>query len=153
VSSCGHECKPGNADGTFPRQTSPDGNAIVYEGSAFSFDEGALIENEYLAHRTSSGWRSTNLTPARMASKGGGGFMAFKDDLGESVIEEYEGQRFPLNPEAPAGFPNLYTQRSGEPLALTPFLAEAPPNRTTSPLNSMEISFAGASADFSRFFF
>ncbi len=151
-SSCGQkECKPGSSYNKFPMQSAPDGNAIAYEGSAFSFDEGALIENEYIARRTASGWQSVNLTPSRLASKGAGGYMAFKADLSESVLEQIN---FPLSPEGPAEFGNLYTQPVAEPASLTPFLTEAPFNRT--PGNSsdgLRLSFAGASADFSRFFF
>ncbi len=152
VSSCGlKECKPGSAYNKFPMQSAPDGNAIAYEGSPFSFDDGALIENEYIARRTASGWQSVNLTPSRLQSKGSGGYMAFKADLSESVLEQIN---FPLSPAGPAEFGNLYTQPSAEPASLDPFLTEAPPNRT--PGNSSDglgLSFAGASADFSRFFF
>ncbi len=152
VSSClVHECKPGAAYNMFPIQSAPGGDAIAYEGSAFSFDEGALIENEYVAHRTASGWQSVNPTPSRLASKGHGGYQAFNADLSQGVLEQVN---FPLSPLGPPDFGNLYTQPSAEPASLAPFLSEAPPNRE--PGNSpdeLRLSFADASADFSRFFF
>ncbi len=152
ASSCfAGECKPGYSYSHFPMQSTPGGDAIAYEGSPFSFDEGALIENQYIARRGASGWQSVNLTPSRLLSKGQGGYLAFKADLSQSVLEQIN---FPLSPLGPPDFGNLYTQPSAEPASLDPFLSEAPPNRT--PGNSSErlrLYFAGASADFSRFFF
>jgi hypothetical protein len=153
VSSCpAHECKPGSAYNHFPLQSTPDGDGVVYEGNAFSFDEGALIENEYISRRTDSGWQTVNLTPSLLSSKGRGGYQAFSADLGLGLLE---GQDVALSPDAPPGFYNLYTQPSAEPLSLTPLLSEAPPNRVPGHTNSgvLQLSYAGASADFSRIFF
>jgi hypothetical protein len=154
VSSCPiHECKPGSAYNHFPMQSAPGGDGVVYEGSAFSFDEGALIENEYISRRSDSGWQTVNLTPSRLRSKGGGGYQAFSADLGLGALEQ---QARGLTPESPPEFSNLYTQPSAEPLSLTPLLSEAPPNRSPSDVlagKRLELSFGGASADFSRLFF
>ena len=151
VKSCPNECKPGASFSHFPMQSSPDGNSVVYEGNPFSFEVGAVIENQYIARRSASGWQSTNLTPERMQSKGGGGFQAFKADLSEGVLEQ---QNFPLRSLGPAEYGNLYRQPSDDPLSLSPLLAEAPPNRDPGNVqNGLQLNFAGASADFTRLFF
>ena len=143
------ECKPGSPYTHFPMQSSPDGNSIVFEGSPFSFDEGAVIENEYIARRSASGWQTTNLTPAQLRSKGGSGFVGFKADLSEGVV----GNNFALTPEGPAGFSNLYLQPSVDPASLTRLLSEAPPNRTPEGQDGLQLAFAGASEDFTSLFF
>ncbi len=148
VSSCAVECKPGASDELFPRQSAPDGNAIAYEGSPFSFDEGAVIENQYIARRTASGWQTVNLTPSRLGGRNQNGYKAFSPDLGLGVLAQ---NRYGLGGGAPAEFSNLYTQPSAEPAALSPFLTEAPPNRP--PGESLQLAFAGGSADLSRLFF
>jgi hypothetical protein len=153
ASSCfAGECKPGFSYNHFPMQSTPDGEAIAYEGSPFSFDEGALIENQYIARRGASSWQTVNLTPSRMASKGGiGGYQAFTADLGKGLLlEQYS---VALSPTAPAEFSNIYTQPSVEPTSLDPLLTEAPPNREPGNSNGLRLSFAGASADFSRVYF
>ena len=151
VKSCPNECKPGASFSHFPMQSSPEGNAVVYEGNPFSFEVGAVIENQYIARRSASGWQSTNLTPERMQSKGGGGFLAFKADLSEGLLEQ---QNFPLRSLGPAEYGNLYRQPSDDPLSLSPLLVEAPPNRDPGNVqNGLKLNFAGASTDFTRFFF
>jgi hypothetical protein len=125
ISSCGPiECKPGAIyNHTFPRQASPDGDSVVYEGTHFAFDEGAKVENEYISRRTASGWQTTNLTPKSLFSKTGGrGYQAFNPSLSEGFF----GQVAPsLSPEAPSEYANLYRQPTADPLALSPLLTEA----------------------------
>jgi hypothetical protein len=152
VGSCirSFECKPGFSSAPFPIQSAPGGNAIVYQGSPFSFDEGALIENQYVARRTDSGWQSVNPTPALLQSGAQSGYKLFTADLGKGVF--LQGP-IPLSPEAPAEFPNLYVQSSAEPASLTPLLTEPPPNREPGNINGLQLSFTGASSDFSRLFF
>ena len=61
------------------------------------------------------------------------------------------GQGSPeLSPEAQPGYENLYAQTLAEPLALEPFVKQAPPNRN---VDAFAIRFTGASADGSRVFF
>ncbi len=147
LGSCGIECKPGVNSEAFPRQISADGEAIVYSGFAFSFEEGASVFNEYLSHRTATGWQTTNLSPALMGSNFQG-YRAFSADLSEGVLY----QELPtLSPSAPVNYANLYRQPSANPGALSPLLASAPPNRPEG--LSFSIAYAGASADFSRHFF
>jgi hypothetical protein len=155
VSSCpAVECKPGAAFNHFPKLSSLDGDAVAYEGNAFSFDVGALIENEYVARRSETGWQSANLTPSLLASKGGAGYKAFSADLGIAVLEQEGAEGLDLTPDSPPGFPNIYTQPSATPLSLIPLLSEAPPNRANGHGNNgLAFSYAGASADFSRLFF
>jgi hypothetical protein len=152
TSSCGgDECKPGFAFTLFPMQSSLDGDAVVYEGDPFSFDEGAVIENEYIARRGPAGWQTTDLTPPRLESKARGGFLAFKADLSEGLLEQFG---VPLVPQGPAEYGNLYLQPTADPPALSPLLQEAPPNRAPGTgFNYLDLLFAGASADFSRIFF
>jgi hypothetical protein len=146
------ECKPGWAFNHFPMRSAPDGDAVVYEGDSFSYDVGAIIENQYIARRDpTSGWHSVNLTPSRLASKGRLGYQAFKDDLSEGVLGQ---TKFPLTEEGPAGYGNLYLQPSADPTSLERLLSQAPPNRSAGVgQGSFVFSFGGASADFSRLFF
>jgi hypothetical protein len=160
VNSCGNffGCKPGGAYRHFPMQSSPDGEAIVYEGSSFSPGEGAFIENEYLARRSASGWQSTNLTPSQLESKGGLGYRFFNEGLTEGLLEQVSPA---LSPAVPPDYANLYLQPTGDPLALSPLLTDTPLNYTA-PFNRvsgavgpdrLKLTYAGASADLSRVFF
>ncbi len=153
LGSCGSECKPpGGAfsfGGRFPMQSAPDGNGVVYEGFPFSASEGSAVFNEYLSKRTESGWQTIVLSPALQGKESPQGHLAFVAGLSEGLL--YQGQGSPtLNPEAPSGYPNLYTQASGDPAALTPLLKSKPPN---SSVETFKLSYAGHSADFSRQFF
>ena len=151
-SCASHVCKPGSSYYSFPKQSSPDGEAIVYEGNPFSFDEGALIEDEYISRRTDAGWQSVNLSPARMTSGERSGYQAFSTELGVGAFAQLAGA--PLSPEAPAAYVNIYTQSSYARDSLTPLLKQAPPNRsTTIPSDRLGLEFGGASADLSRIFF
>jgi len=150
LSSCiPEECKPGAAYQHFPMQSAPDGEAVVYEGTPFSSSEGAVIENEYLARRTSTGWQSTNLTPSLLASKGGQGYKAFQGTLASSIIEQL---RPSLAPGAPAGYANLYLQPSTAPGSLTPLISEANASLSCAE-GEFALAYAGASPDFARHFF
>ncbi len=152
-SSCSQsECKPGITFTQFPRQSSPDGEALVYEGTPFSFSEGGLNENEYLARRSPTGWQSTNLTPRALTSKGsGGGYLAFDTSLTQGLLEQ---RNLALTTEAPAGYSDLYRQPTLDPLSLTTLLSEAPPNRPPGASSAeLRLTYAGASTDLSRIFF
>jgi hypothetical protein len=149
------ECKPGAAyNHEFPRQSSPDGEAIVYEGTPFAFDEGAKVENEYISRRTASGWQTVNLTPKALFSKTGGrGYQAFNADLSEGILVQGAPS---LSPEAPSEYANLYRQPGGDPPALSPLLNEANATLNCPSGNSegsLHITWAGASADLSRLYF
>ena len=148
IDSCGIiGCKPGHyGHQPFPQQSTPDGEAVAYEGTSFGPGEGATLENQYIARRSESGWQSTNPTPQLLQP--GSGYRAFDASLSRGVLVQHFPT--PLSPEAPSGTPNLYTQPSAEPLALTPLLSAAPPNREG---GAFEIDYAGASADLSRVFF
>ncbi len=146
LGSCGRECKPGVNSEAFPRQISADGEAVVYSGFSFSFEEGASVYNEYLSKRTSTGWQTTNLSPALMGSTDQG-YRAFSADLSQGVLY----QRTPtLTPSAPPGYANLYRQPSADPGALETLLTSAPLNR---PEGFFSIAYAGASKDFNHHFF
>jgi hypothetical protein len=148
VGSCHGICKPGGGSASFPMQSSSSGEALVYEGSAFSFNGGAVRENEYLSRRTASGWQTTGLSPSAQGSGEGFGFKAFDAELTKSIL--YQGLPA-LAPEAPEGYFNLYRQPTADPLALSPLLEATPPNRLPGP--ALKLTYAGASADLSRIFF
>jgi hypothetical protein len=149
LASCGIECKPGAGAQFFPRQSSPDGNAVVYEGQPFSITEGANVFNEYISKRTATGWQTTILAPKLMGSIGQG-YKAFNAALSEGILYQESPS---LSPEAPSGFANLYTQPTATPSTLNALIGSEPPNRTTGGTNALQLAYAGASADFSRQFF
>lgn len=140
--------EPGFGLGNFPKQSSLDGGAVVYEGFSFSPSEGAILGNEYVSRRTVSGWRTTELAPLKMA---GGAYDAVNSDLTSAVL----GQRAPsLTASAPSEYANLYLQGTADAGALTPLVASQPPDRGPYESgNELQIGFAGASADLSRVFF
>jgi hypothetical protein len=156
TSSCGLlECKPGAAYQRFPMQSSPDGEAVVYEGSPFSATEGAVIENQYVSRRDpQSGWHTADLSLPLANSKGGSGrlgYKAFDAELSRGLFVQISPS---LSPEAPSDFANIYLQPTGTPTDLSSVLLSEPPNRVAGGgANSFHLTYAGASADFSRFFF
>lgn len=149
--SCPVECKPGDAYRHFPMQSSPDGEAIVYEGTPFS-SEGALIENEYIAHRDpKTGWQTTTLSPSLQSKGSTQGYRAFDPGLSRGLLFQIKPS---LSPEAPSDYANLYAQPTGVPSALSPLLLTEPPNRFSGiGQNSFQLTYAGASTDLSRVFF
>jgi hypothetical protein len=152
--SCGEDiCKPGINYSHFPVQSTPDGNAIVYEGTPFSPSEGAIQENEYVSRRDAKvGWQTTNLTPPLLVSIGGIlGYKAFDTSLQTGLIEQLTPS---LSPEAPSEYSNLYLQPTAVPLALGPLLRSEPPNRLPGAADAdLRLRYAGASANLSRVFF
>ena len=60
-SAPGRGCKPGRTYQYFPMQSSPDGNGVAYEGTAFGTGAGAAVENQYTRwpHRCGLGERRT----------------------------------------------------------------------------------------------
>ncbi len=149
LGSC-KECKPGGDSVHFPMQSAPGGDAVVYEGSAFS-NQGARVFNEYLSRRTSSGWQTTVLSPTQ-SSPVAQGYRGFNTDLTEGVLYQIAPS---LSPEAPSEYANLYRQSTADPLGLSPLLTVAPPDRSgpEGSTNTLKITYVGASADLSRLFF
>ena len=77
---------------------------------------------------SATGWQTTDLTSARQArSSAYPESVAFDPDLDHAVLYQ---NLFGLTPLAPAEYPNLYTQSTSDPLALSPLLTEAPPDRS-----------------------
>jgi hypothetical protein len=148
--SCGIECKPGVAAPPFPRQSTVDGDAVVYEGQPFSLTEGANVYDQYIAKRTASGWQTTVLPPKLMGSNQQG-YKAFNASLTQGILYQLTPS---LTPAAPSEFANLYTQPTATPSSLTPMVGFEPPNRPPGNLlTSLRLAYAGASADFTRHFF
>jgi hypothetical protein len=136
-------CKPGatKSQSRFPKQSSPDGEAVVYEGFPFSSTEGAAIFNEYISHRDEkTGWQTTILAPAAMS----GYYEAFDEELSRGILYQ---ETPTLTPESSGEYPNLYTQPTATPSSLMPLISAEPPNR------SPRIEYAGASDDLSHVFF
>jgi hypothetical protein len=143
--SC-EDCKPGSNAGRFPMQSAPDGEEVAYEGSPFG--EGAGAEaNSYVSHRTASGWQTSFPTPSNFRGRSGEGYLAFSTDLAEGLIDQTQRS---LAPNAPAEYPNLYSQTASSPDTLRALLSAAPTGRTS---RELSIRYAGASTDLSRVFF
>ncbi len=151
--SCPQEftCKPGEFLRHFPMQSAPDGEAVVYEGTAFASEAANLNENQYIARRDpKAGWQTVDLTPLRLYSQPAQGYGAFSPDLARAVLTQLGPA---LNSEAPGEYKDLYTQPTAEPFALSSLLDSAPPNRSERGSNQLAIRYAGASEDLSRVFF
>jgi len=139
----GSLCKPGNISTTeSAKQSAPDGEAIVYQGTPFFAGEGNVKTNQYIARRNpKTGWQSTNLSPTQGANS------AFGATLTLAVL----GPELGLSPEAPLGYQDLYLQSSDDPADLTALLGEAQFFSRSS--GQFQIRYAGASEDLSRIFF
>jgi hypothetical protein len=156
-SGCNELCKPGWSSTPMPKQLAPDGESLVYEGTPFCAsgvsselcpNGAAIAENEYLATRTESGWRSHDLSPAGAEkSSGVNGYKGFSTALSAGVIFQRPST---LSPQAPPGYDNLYSQQTSEPGAFQPLLTSQPPNRSAS---EFRLTYAGASADLSHLVF
>jgi hypothetical protein len=136
------ECLPGINDELMPMQSTPDGEAIVYEGTAF-FPGFAAGPNEYLATRGSEGWASESLSSAEFGRLQGQGWKAFSQNLSRGVLYQIDP---PLTPEAPSrggeGFANLYMR--DEAGGLQPVVTEEPPNREVIGTDRFRIDYGGA---------
>jgi hypothetical protein len=150
ISSCGFlsECKPGGTYEHYPMPSSPNGDAVAYQGTNFGGGVGATIENAYVARRTESGWVSVNPTPS-LLQKAAPGYLAYDPSLTEAVF----GQLYLALGSAPSEYTNLYAQPTTSPFAVDPLVAAQPPNRPGSGSGEFKLSFAGASKDLSRVFF
>ena len=150
--SCGAECKPGLAANRFATQVAPDGEGIAYQGSPFSFNEGASEFDEYISKRSASGWQTTSLSPPLAGDGGAGGFRAFalSSDLSKSMVYVSNPA---LTPGAPAGYQDIYAQQTDNRFNLEPLVQQEPPNRTPEGPQAFQIGYAGGSPDLSRAFF
>jgi hypothetical protein len=150
TASCA-ECKPGvSGSSILPQQSSLDGEAVVYMGFPFSFEEGAVLFNQYLSRRTPAGWQTTILSP-KLQGAGEQGHKAFDPGLTKGLLYQVKPS---LTPEAPSEYANLYSQPTAAPLALGGVLGSAPPNRLAGfGTDGFSLGYAGASADLSRVFF
>jgi hypothetical protein len=155
LASCGSECKPGLAGNRFPALVSLGGNSVAYQGSPFAFNEGALEYDEYVSTRSASGWQTTSLSPPMVGDPGGAGFQAFglNGGLGSAIVY---ARNEALVPEAPAEYPNFFFEQTSSRFVLSPLLTNSnailhrPPGNGT---EGLKLTYAGASADYSRQFF
>jgi len=139
----GCECFPGQNNTKMPMQSSADGEAFAYQGQPFAADL-ASGGNEYLAHRSPSGWTTQYLSPPVFEE----GYTAFSPDLSKSLI--FQGDPT-LSPQAPSkegqSYPNFYLRN--EDGTLQPLVTEAPPHRDPTNEgsgNGFEITYAGTNA-------
>jgi hypothetical protein len=137
IGSC-EECKPSARGTVSAMQSTPDGEALAYEGQPFTPFEGAVNYDSYVARRTASGWQSTALIPGLPPAPAIDRQVAFDTSLDHGLLN--------LNGAS------LELQDTAEPGVTTPLVSEAPPNRTGR-INEFKISYGGHSADFSRQFF
>ena len=153
------ECKPGIDEPPFPMQSTPSGNAVVYEGYPFSSSGDAVGANEYLGMRNADGWQTQDLSLAHEKTSSKQGFEAFSSDLSTALLFEIEPA---LSAEAPVGqapphipYANIYVQENATPGSVRPLITSPPPHRNpeNTSNNSFEVFFAGASADFSHVIF
>jgi hypothetical protein len=135
--TCG-DCTPGWEKPRMPMQSSPDGNAVAYEGDPF---EAGLASgaNEYRSRRGAGGWQSAGLSTPSFRDGVGEGFKALSADLTKAVIVQ---QVRSLTPEAPEGFANLYLQEEGK-AGLATLIEAEPPQRN---VDNFAVTYAGANA-------
>ena len=123
------ECFPGLLSQKTPMRSTPNGEAVVYEGYPF-YAGLSSTPNEYLARRSPNGWATEGLsTPLFSNGAGGQGYVAFSPDLRESVVSQISPA---LSPEDPTlggeSYANLYLRSADG--SLQPLVTEAPPDRT-----------------------
>ncbi|HET7484128.1 MAG TPA: hypothetical protein VFJ64_01980, partial [Solirubrobacterales bacterium] len=132
-------CTPGWNVNKAPMQSSPDGDAVAYEGDPFS--TGLPPEaNSYVSRRTEAGWQTAALSEPQFETQD---FKGFSPDLSKAVIEQAEP---PLSAEAPPGYDDLYLREEGK--GLTTLITTKPPSRSpgTGGENPFQIDYAGANA-------
>jgi hypothetical protein len=126
---CPEACIPGEFDAaaTPPMQATANGDAIAYDGEAFSASSTGG-SNEYLARRGATGWTNEDLSSSQFASGEYQGYKAFSADLSRAVLLQFSPA---LSPEAPSregkSFANLYLREPGG--ALQPLVQAPPPHR------------------------
>jgi hypothetical protein len=146
--SCEVFCLPGINSQAMPMQTAPGGEAVLYQGQAFTAGL-ASGPNEYVSRRGPSGWDRQNLSTPLFANNSGQGYEAFSSDLSRAVIYQFAPA---LSPEAPAregeSFANLYLREPDG--TLHPLITTAPPHRGpghgSQGENHFEVRFSGANA-------
>lgn len=110
----------------YPLQSSPDGNAIAYQGEDFYLPHFGNV-NQYVSQRGSSNWSTQNLTPGVPSTIEGIGenlFLGFSPTLSIGIVNSEDL----LAKEAPKGYLNLYlVERS----YLQPVITTAPANRAS----------------------
>jgi hypothetical protein len=138
-------CTPGWDKERMPMQSSPDGNALAYEGNPFEagFASGA---NEYRSRRSEGGWATADLSGPLLQDEidVGQGFKAFSSDLSKAILLQAAPS---LTPQAPPDFANLYLQEEGEEELQTLITVE-PPEREAgiNSLNSFRVNYGGANS-------
>ncbi|HET7485448.1 MAG TPA: hypothetical protein VFJ64_08735 [Solirubrobacterales bacterium] len=132
-------CTPGWNNRKAPMQSSPDGDAVAYEGDPFHTGLAAEA-NSYVSRHGEAGWQTAALSEPQFEAQD---FKGFSPDLSKAVIEQAEP---PLTPEAPAGYDDLYLREEGG--GLTTLIKTKPPSRTTGTTgsNPFQVDYAGGNA-------
>jgi hypothetical protein len=170
VFSTGGWVVPGNQTaGQQPFQSSPDGDAVTYAGDAASAGNG-VSGNEYLARRTATGWRATDLSPVNPGPSGrcpaGSGIIsapiaAFSEDLSKAFLVTAPSEALAAATGAPPCFASPFL-RDNESNSYAAALKAPPPDREPDHFGfGVEASglavparmFAGGSVDLQRAFF
>jgi hypothetical protein len=141
-----------------PMQASPDGEAITYNGEAFSQSHAGTV-NQYVSTRTASGWDTLNVSPPLQVGGGRPEIVGASPTLSRFVVATARGGQLSL--EAPEGYRNIYiSEISGSGVTATvPLITSVPAGRSSTTFGEAEdgtpapIVFAPASEDFSRVYF
>jgi hypothetical protein len=143
-----------------PMQGLADGDAITYDGEAFTASSRAGSIAEYVSMRGSSGWSTTNVSPPEQDVGGGevSEIVGASADLTKFLIASVRGSQ--LSSEAPEGYRNIYL--SNGLTAPTPLITATPTGRTSGEFGEAEggefgssgpIFFAPAAENFSQVLF
>jgi hypothetical protein len=143
-----------------PMQATSDGEAITYNGEAFSQARAGHVD-QYVSTRTASGWSTTNVTPPEQPNgeRPGTGrpeIVGASATLSSFLVASAEAGQ--LSPEAPEGYRNIYVSGSDTTVPV-PLITSVPTGRSSATFGEDEqgepspIVFAPASEDFSRVFF
>jgi hypothetical protein len=90
-----------------PMQATSDGEAITYNGEAFSQAQAGSVD-QYVSTRAASGWDTINVSPPEQFVGGGGvgTIVGASASLSGFLVASVRGSQ--LSPEAPEGYRNLY---------------------------------------------
>jgi hypothetical protein len=143
-----------------PMQATADGEAITYNGEAFTQAQAGTVD-QYVSRRTASGWNTVNVSPSEQFVGGGGvaEIIGASSTLSSFLVASVRGSQ--LSAEAPEGYRNIYidgNNASGS-TAVVPLVTSVPTNRTGARFGEDEegspapILFAPASEDFLRVYF
>lgn len=132
-----------------PQQAAAAGNAVTYTSFTAFGDgtESSSIANQYRSQRSASGWATESISPRFEEGYLSSPVVGVSENLDFAAVIALESPlaETPLDPQAPVGFWNLYSQRNAD--RSLQVVNTAPP-ALTGP--NQCVGFAGASAGFDR---